>query len=155
MSGFDSYVVSNKIPQMRNVVNSVKIGAGIVSLKIFNGCVNQNKNVPQYVHIRCGRLHINSSLSKTGTIYKLQPLLLKQEMNHDDIYEDTWENKEDEQMPYLKNDVFSTVFSYVRYIKSMEEITGFGMKSSLRLYLFSKEMFYYLKRWNRWTYLQL
>ena len=33
----------------------------------------------------------------------------------------------------IKNDVLSTAFSYARYSKGMEELTGFGMKNSLTL----------------------
>ena len=32
---------------------------------------------------------------------------------------------------YAINDVLSTAFSYARYSKAMEEITGFGMKDCL------------------------
>ena len=42
-SGFDSYIVLNNLPQWRNVVILIKNGAGIFSLKIFNGYVDQNK----------------------------------------------------------------------------------------------------------------
>ena len=42
-SGFDSYVVISNLPQWRNVVILIKNGAGIVSLKIFNGYVDQKK----------------------------------------------------------------------------------------------------------------
>ena len=65
-SGFDSYVVLNNLPQWRIVVKLSKNAAGIVSLKIFNGYVDQNKKIPQYVHFRCGRVHINKSLRKIG-----------------------------------------------------------------------------------------
>ena len=41
--GFDSYVVLNNLPQWRSVVKLIKNGRGIVSLKIFNGYVDQNK----------------------------------------------------------------------------------------------------------------
>ena len=47
VSGFDSYVVINKLPQWRSVVSLIKNGAGIVSLKIFNGYVDQTKKNPQ------------------------------------------------------------------------------------------------------------
>ena len=36
-------------------------------------------------------------------------------------------------MPYVKNGVLCTAFSYARYIKAMEEITGFSMKDCLSL----------------------
>ena len=63
-SGFDSYVVLNNLPQWGNVVKLIKNGAGIISLKIINGYVDEKKKIPQYVHFRCGRVHINKSLKK-------------------------------------------------------------------------------------------
>ena len=63
-SSFDSYVVLNNIPQWRSVVNLNKNGAAIVSLKFFNGYVDRNKKIPQYVHFKCGRVHINKRLEK-------------------------------------------------------------------------------------------
>ena len=65
-SGFDGYVVLNSLHQWRSVVNLIRNGAGIVSLKIFNGYVDQNTKIPQYVHFRRGRVHINKSLKKNG-----------------------------------------------------------------------------------------
>ena len=119
----------------------IKNGSGIVSLKIFNGYVDQNKKIPQYVHLRCGLLHIKDSLKNIGKSYKLQPCLLKQELEHDETFEDNWKEKENEWLPYLKNDVLSTTFSYARYSKGMEELTGFGMKNSLTLPSLAKKYF--------------
>ena len=48
-SGFDSYIVSNNLPQRRTVVSLVKNGSKIVSLKFFNGYENENKKTPQIV----------------------------------------------------------------------------------------------------------
>ena len=131
-SGFDSYVVLNNLPQWRTF-KLIKNGSGIVSLQIFNGYVDLVKKIPQYVHLRCGLLHIKDSLENIGKSYKLQENLLKQKLEHDEIFEDNWEEKENEWLPYLKNDVLSTAFSYARYSKGMEELTGFGMKNSLTL----------------------
>ena len=132
-SGFDSYVDLNNLLQWRSVVKLVKNGAGIVSLKIFNGYVDQNKKIPQYVHFRCGRVHINKSLRKTAESYKLQESFLKKELEHDENCEDTWEAKENEWLAYVKNDVLSTAFCYARYTMGMEELTGFVSKNSLTL----------------------
>ena len=131
--GFDSYVLLNNLPQWRTVVSLIKNGSGIVSLKNFNGYVDQAKKISQYVRFRCGRVHINKSLKNIDISYKLQPSLLKQEMDHDEIYENTWEDKKNEWLPYLKNGFLSTAFCYARYAKGMEELTGFGMKNSLTL----------------------
>ena len=128
----DTYVVLNNLPQWRTV-KLIKNGSGIVSLKIFNGNVDQKKKIPEYVHLICGLLHIKDSLKNIGRSYKLQPCLLEQELENDEIFEDNWEEKENEWLPYLKNDVLSTAFSYARYSKGMEELTEFGMKNSLTL----------------------
>ena len=104
-----------------------------MSSKIFNGYVDENKKIPQYVHFRCGRVHINQSLKRLGESYKLQKSLLKKELEHDEIYEDTWEARENEWLPYVKNDVLSTALCYARYTMGMEELIEFGMKNSLTL----------------------
>ena len=54
-------------------------------------------------------------------------------MNHDEVDGVNYKNKMNEWLPYVKNDVFCTAFSYVRYIKAMEEITDFTMKDCLSL----------------------
>ena len=59
--------------------------------------------------------------------------LLRIEMNHDDIFEDTWKDEKHEWLDYVKNDVLCTAFCYARYNKRMEKFTGFGIKNSLTL----------------------
>ena len=80
--------------QWRSVVKLIKNGAGSFSLKIFNGYVDGKKKIPQYVHFRCGSVHINKNLKKKGESYKLQPSLPKQEKEHDELFEITWKEKE-------------------------------------------------------------
>ena len=73
--------------------------------------------------------HLNYSLKKLGKTFKLQKEKLRTEMNHDEVYSDTWEDKKHEWVDYVKNDVLCTAFSYdARYSKAMKEITGFSMK---------------------------
>ena len=50
-----------------------------------------------------------------------------------------WDEKENESLPYVKNDVLSIAFSYARYSKSLEELIGFGMKNSLTLRSLAKK----------------
>ena len=85
---------------------------------------------------------------KKGVSYKLQPSLLKQEMEHDEIYEDTWEAKENELLPYVKNDVWSTAFCCARYILGMEELTDFSMKNLLTLHSVANKYFNSLRDEN-------
>ena len=54
-------------------------------------------------------------------------------MDHNVSDENNWKDKKDELLPYVKNDVLCTAYSYARYIKAMEEITGFSMKDNLSL----------------------
>ena len=147
-SGFDSYVVLNNLPQWRSFVKPVKNGRGTISVKIFNGITDEKKKIPQYVHFRCGQVHINKNLGKKGESSNLQESLLKKELEHDEIYEDTWEAKENEWLPYVKNDVLSTAFCYARYTMGMEEVTGFGMKNSLTLPSLAKKYFHSLRDEN-------
>ena len=77
--------------------------------------------------------HLNYSLKKLGKTFKLPKELLKTEMNHDDIDGDNYKDKKDIWLPSVKNDVLCTAHSYARYIKAMEEITGFSMKDCLCL----------------------
>ena len=154
-SGFDTYFVLNKLPQWRSVVCLIKNGAVIVSLKIFKGYVDEKRKIPQYVHFRCSLLHIKDSFKKIGKNYNLQESLLKKELEHNEMYEDTWEEKESEWLLCLENDVLSTVFSYARYTMSMAELTGISMKNSLTLPSLAKKNFQPFKRWKVWTYLYL
>ena len=72
-------------------------------------------------------------IKKLGKTFKLQKELLKTEMNHDQIDYKNYKDKINEWLPYAKNDVLCTAFSYARYIKAMEEITSSSMKDCLSL----------------------
>ena len=75
--------------------------------------------------------HLIYSLKKLGKTFKLQKELLKIEIDHDEVFSDTWKDKKGECLDYVKNDFFCTAFSYARYTKSVEELTGFGMNDCL------------------------
>ena len=78
-------------------------------------------------------MHIKYSLKKIRKSYNLQSCLPKHAIEHDKVYEDAWEEKENEWLPYLKNNVSSTVFSYASYTNGMEALTRFSMKNSSTL----------------------
>ena len=84
------------------------------------------------MQFKCGRVHINIPLKKISISSILQSSLLEQELERDEIYKVTWEEKND-WLPYLKDDVLSTAFKLARYSKGVEEINGFGMKRSITL----------------------
>ena len=125
-SGFDTWIILNNLPCDKHIVGEIiENGKGIISLKIFNGYNEKNrKQIHQYLIFRCGMTHLNYSVKKLGKTFKLQKELLKTEKNHDEVNSDTWEDKKDEWLDFVKNDVLCTAFSYAKYIKAMEEITG-------------------------------
>ena len=101
-------------------------------MKVFNGYIEKNKKqIPQYLQFRCGMTHLNYSLEKIGKIFILQKELFKTEMDNDGIDGNNYKDKINECLPYVKNDVLCTAFSYARYCKAMEEITGLSMKDFL------------------------
>ena len=133
-SGFDTWIILNNLRCDKHVVDIIKNGKGIIELKVFNGLIyKNNKQIPQYLHFRCGMTHLNYSLKKLGKTFKLPKELLKTEMNHDEIDANNYKDTKDIWLPYVKNDVLCTACSYARYIKAMEEITGFSMKDCLSL----------------------
>ena len=42
-------------------------------------------------------------------------------MKHEDVYSDTWKNKKDGWLDYVKNDVLSRDFSYAMYSKCLQK----------------------------------
>ena len=74
-SGFDTWVVLINLPCVKRIVNIIKNGKGIIELKVFNGYIQSKtstKQIPQYLHSRCGMTHLNYSLKKLGKTFKLQ-----------------------------------------------------------------------------------
>ena len=63
----------NNLPQWRSVVKLNKNGAGIISLKVFNGYVDPILKTPQIVQYRIGKVHNSNSPKNKGISYKLQP----------------------------------------------------------------------------------
>ena len=93
-SGFDSWIILNNLPCDKHIVDIIKNGKGIIELKVFNGLIHKNnKQIPQYLHFRCGMTPLNYSLKKLGKTFKLPKELLKTEMNHDDIDGDNYKDK--------------------------------------------------------------
>ena len=134
-SGFDTWIILIILRCDKHIVGDIiKNGKGIIELKIFNGLIyKNNKQIPQYLHFRCGMTHLNYSLKKLGKTFELPKELLKTVMDHNDVDGNNYKDKKDNWLPYVKNDVLGTAYSYARYFKAMEKITGFSMKDSLSL----------------------
>ena len=106
---FDTWIVLNNIPCDKRVVNIIKNGKGVIKLEVFNGYIGKNKKqIPQYVHFRCGMTHLFYSFKKLGITFRLQKELLKTEMDLDEIDGSNYKDKKDEWLPYVKQDVLCT-----------------------------------------------
>ena len=72
-SGFDSWIILNNLPCDKHIVDINKNGKGIISLKVFNGYIqNGNRQIPRYLIFRSGMTHLKYSLNKPGKTFKLQ-----------------------------------------------------------------------------------
>ena len=130
--GFDTWIILNNLPFDKHIVDIIKNGKGIISLKVFNDLIyKNNKQISQYLLFRCGMTHLNCSIKKLGKTFKLPKELLKTEMNQDDIDGDNYKDKKHIWLPYVKIDVLCTAYSYAQYCKAMQEIIGFSMKDCL------------------------
>ena len=109
-SGFDTWKNLFNLTCERNICNIIKSGKGIFSMKSFNGFVfnDKKKSLPLFVWFRCGMNHVNYILKNLGTTFKLQEEFWKKEKKHEDVYANTWRNKKNEWLDYVKNDVFCT-----------------------------------------------
>ena len=74
--------------------------------------MDENKIIPQNVHFRRGRVHKYFSLKTRVISYELQPNLLKHL-----IFEDTWQARENEWLPYLKNDLYQMLSHMLNFQK--------------------------------------
>ena len=62
-SGFDTWIVLKNLPCDKRIDDVIKNGKGIIELKWFNGYIDKNrKQIPQYLHFRCGTTNLNYSL---------------------------------------------------------------------------------------------
>ena len=86
-SGFDTWIILNNLPCDKNIVDIIKNGKGNISLRVFNGYIQDNKKQnPQYLIFRCGMTHLNYSLKNLGKTFKLPKELLKIELNRNESW---------------------------------------------------------------------
>ena len=72
--GFDTWIILNNLPCDRHIVGDIiKNGKGMVEMKVFNGLIyKNNKQIPQYLHFRCGMTHLNYSLKNSERLLNYQ-----------------------------------------------------------------------------------
>ena len=131
-SGFDSWVILNSLIKDITELKIIKTARGLISLsfrcgfKIVNTC-----EVPQYAKFTCTKSHIKGSLEKIGREYRLQPELLKGEIEHSVINKNNFVELRHIWEPYLTSDVLCLAFIYARHSMEMQKMSGFGIKDCL------------------------
>ena len=69
-SQFDKWIILNILPCDKRIVDIIKNGKGINSLRVSNGYIQNNKKlIPQYLIFRCGMTHLNYSIKTRKNIY--------------------------------------------------------------------------------------
>ena len=77
-SRFETWIKLNGLDCDKHLVDTIKNGKGIVSLKTFIGYSEKNKKqIPQYLTFRCGLTRLNYSLKKLGKTFKLPKEIIK------------------------------------------------------------------------------
>ena len=105
-SGFDSWVVLNSLVKEITDLKIIKTARGLISLSFRCGFKIVNTvEVPQYVKFTCSKSHIKGSLEKIGREYRLQPELLKEEIEHSVNNKSNFTKLRHVWEPYLKLDV--------------------------------------------------
>ena len=131
-SGFDSWVVLNCLIKELTALKSIKTARILISLSFRGGVKIVKKcEVPQYVKFTCSKAHIKGSLNKIGKEYRLQPDLLKGEIEHSVINKNNFAELGHIWEPYLISDVLCLAFIYARHSMEMQKMTGFGIKDCL------------------------
>ena len=131
-SGFDTWVFLNNLPCDNYIVGDIiKNGKGSIELKVFVGYIQKNnKQLPQYLHFRCGMTHIHFPLKKLGKTFKLQEELLKTEKDHNEVDGHIYGDKINERLPYVKTK-FSVLLSHMLDIlKLWEKSLDFQWKTA-------------------------
>ena len=72
-------------------------------------------------------------IRKTRKKIKTTKTVIKTEMDHDETDGERFEDKINEWLLYVKNVVLCTAFSYARYTKATQELTGFSIKDCLSI----------------------
>ena len=93
-SGFDSWVVLKNLRCDKHIVDIIKNGKGIISMKIFDGYIHNGKKTnTSDLTFRCGMTHFCYSLKKLRKTFILQKESLETEMIHDEIDGNNYKDK--------------------------------------------------------------
>ena len=75
-SGFVTWIILSNLPCDEHIVEIIKNGKDIISLRIFIGYIqNGTTQIPQHLIFRCGMTHLNYSLRNFGKFFNLQKII--------------------------------------------------------------------------------
>ena len=114
----------------------------LVKLK-FKACyVNENDvEVPKYINFVCSKCHVSGSLKDIQKEYKIQPNLMKREIDHDffnisnyKVYENFWK-------ACLINDVLGLAYVVGKHGNHIQKVTGVSLKKQFSRQFSGKAFF--------------
>ena len=155
-SGYDSELIIENIPLSKTP--PVKKGGKLLNVNLENPYVTdkwigwfkrnhkltkqikvKDKEVrvkvypKQNISLRCTMQHVNTKLSKWGESFNIPENLRKINFEITKINKDNYKEKENEWLPYLKNDVLSLACCMMLYNEMMIDISNLNMQTSLSL----------------------
>lgn len=143
-SGFDSEIIIEHIPLSSppikkgskllnvNINNPFTSEKWIKWFKRNNKCERKRKPI-QKISLRCTLQHVNTKLSSWGQSFNIPKNLRKMDYEIEKITKDNYKEKENEWLPYLKNDVLALACCMMLYNEMMENISEFNLQSNLTL----------------------
>ena len=82
-SAFDNYFVLNSLPNPYKCKIIIKTSRGLIELNFKAVFVSDNdKGIPKYMKFVCSKCHITGSLKEKQREHKIQPNLMKEEIDH-------------------------------------------------------------------------
>ena len=133
-SGFDNAIVLNSLSKEYTDKNMkiIKTSRGFLKLSFRVGTVYEDdKEIPQYMKFVCSKVHISGSLKKIQKEYKIQPQLIKGEIDHNLITSSDYKEHEKLRKPYLIDDVLGLAAVVAKHGNKIKKITGVSFENSL------------------------
>ena len=121
-SSFDNYIVLNSLPSSYNCIKIIKSSGRLTKRSFKAGSeIEHDREVPGYLKSVCSKCHISGSLKRIQKEYKIQPELMKGEINHDLITIANYKDYENLWRPYLKEDVLELAYVIAKHGNSIQK----------------------------------
>ena len=109
-----------------------KTSRGLIRLFFEAGSVLENDvEIPIYMKFVCSKCHVWGSLKDIQKDYKIQPTLMRGEVDHDVIIITNYKDYENSWKPYLIDDVLGLAYGVAKNGNHIQKISGVSYKNSL------------------------